>query len=52
MRNKVKNFPYGNDNKFNGEPRAKATYSSKRADGTINTHPQERMHASGQRNQK
>lgn len=49
MRNKAKNFPYGNDNKFNGEPRAKPKYASKRADGTINTQPQERMHASGNR---
>lgn len=38
-----------NDNKFEGEPRAKTEYASKRADGTINTHPQERMRASGQR---
>ena len=49
MRNKAKGFPYGNDNKFNGEPRAKAEYASKRADGSTNTHPQERMRASGQR---
>ncbi|RDU35934.1 small, acid-soluble spore protein K [Neobacillus piezotolerans] len=49
MRNKAKGFPYGNDNKFEGEPRAKAEYASKRADGTINTHPQERMKASSQR---
>lgn len=51
MRNKVKNFPYFNDNKFNGEPRAKAEYASKRADGTTNTHPQERMRASSNREQ-
>ncbi|MBS4209129.1 small, acid-soluble spore protein K [Bacillus sp. FJAT-50079] len=49
MRNKAKDFPYGNENKFEGEPRAKAEYASKRADGTINTHPQERMRASGAR---
>lgn len=49
MRNKVKNFPIQNGNKFEGEPRAKAEYASIRADGTINTHPQERMRASGAR---
>ncbi|RDI37164.1 small, acid-soluble spore protein K [Falsibacillus pallidus] len=49
MRNKAKGFPYGSQNKFEGEPRAKAEYASKRANGTINTHPQERMHASNQR---
>lgn len=50
MRNKVKGFPYGHDNKFEGEPRAKAEFASKRADGTINTHPQERMKASNKNN--
>lgn len=49
MRNKVTNFPNQHGNKFEGEPRAKAEYASKRADGTINTHPQERMHASSHR---
>jgi small acid-soluble spore protein K (minor) len=49
MRNKAKNFPNLNSHKFEGEPRAKAEYASKRADGTTNTHPQERMQASGQR---
>lgn len=49
MRNKAKNFPNQNGNKFEGEPRAKAEYASKRADGSINTHPQERMRASNQR---
>lgn len=49
MRNKATNFPNQNNNKFEGEPRAKAEYASKRADGTINTHPAERMRASGQR---
>lgn len=49
LRNKAKGFPYGHDNKFNGEPRAKPEYASKRADGSTNTHPQERMHASGER---
>lgn len=49
MRNKATNFPNQNNNKFEGEPRAKAEYASKRANGTINTHPQERMHASTNR---
>jgi small acid-soluble spore protein K (minor) len=47
MRNKKKGFP--NQIKLEGEPRAKAEYASTRADGTINTHPQERMHASTNR---
>ncbi|RHW33347.1 small, acid-soluble spore protein K [Neobacillus notoginsengisoli] len=50
MRNKAKGFPYEHTDKIEGEPRAKAEYASKRADGTINTHPQERMKASSQRN--
>ncbi|WP_081591246.1 MULTISPECIES: small, acid-soluble spore protein K [Bacillus] len=41
MRNKARNFPAVN--RFSGEPRAKAEYASKRADGSINTHPKERM---------
>jgi len=49
MRNKSKGFPNQENNKFDGEPRAKAEYASRRADGTINTHPQERMKASSQR---
>lgn len=49
MRNKAKDFPSQNKSKFQGEPRAKARFSSKRADGTINTHPQERMAASNKR---
>ncbi|GMB09299.1 small acid-soluble spore protein K (minor) [Thermolongibacillus altinsuensis] len=49
MSNKERNFPNQNNNKLEGEPRAKAEYASKRANGTINTHPQERMHASTQR---
>jgi small acid-soluble spore protein K (minor) len=49
VRNKARNFPNQNNNKLEGEPRAKAEYASRRADGTINTHPQERMRASGQR---
>jgi len=50
MRNKEHNFP-NIKNRFEGEPRAKAEYASKRADGTINTHPQERMRASTKRQQ-
>ncbi|WP_042356742.1 small, acid-soluble spore protein K [Bacillus rubiinfantis] len=49
MRNKERNFPNQNNNKLEGEPRAKAEYASTRADGSINTHPQERMRASGAR---
>lgn len=49
MRNKVQGFPNQNNNKLEGEPQAKAEYASKRADGTINTHPQERMNASSHR---
>ncbi|WP_170006512.1 small, acid-soluble spore protein K [Bacillus fonticola] len=50
MRNKAKGFPSaGSGQKFEGEGRAKAEYNSKRADGSINTHPQERMRASTHR---
>ncbi|WP_110926485.1 small, acid-soluble spore protein K [Bacillus massiliglaciei] len=49
MRNKAKGFPNQANNKFQGEPRAKAEFASKRADGSINSHPQERMKASNQR---
>lgn len=50
MRNKAKDFPNQSSNKLEGDgPRAKAEYASKRADGTINTHPQERMRASNNR---
>lgn len=49
MRNKKRGFPNQNRNKFQGEPRAKAEYASTRADGSINTHPQERMKASSER---
>jgi len=49
VRNKEKGFPYENENKFQGERRAKDDYASKRADGSINQHPQERMRASGKR---
>ncbi|WP_243291561.1 small, acid-soluble spore protein K [Bacillus sp. FJAT-47783] len=47
MRNKAKGFPQ--HEKFDGEPRAKAEFASKRANRTINTHPAERMRASGER---
>lgn len=46
-RNKTVNFP---EKKPNGEPQAKAEYASKRANGTINTRPQERMRHSSKRN--
>jgi len=46
MRNKEKGFP--NRMSFDGEPRAKEEYSSKRPDGTTRDHPQERMLASNQ----
>lgn len=49
MRNKANGFPNQNNNKLEGEPRAKAEYASRRADGTINTQPQERMRASNHR---
>jgi len=45
----VKNVDNLNGNKFEGEPRAKPEFASKRANGTINTHPQERMQASSHR---
>ncbi|KOO41058.1 small, acid-soluble spore protein K [Priestia koreensis] len=49
MRNKSTEDIHPTNNKLEGEPRAKAEFASKRADGTINTHPQERMRASNQR---
>jgi small acid-soluble spore protein K (minor) len=49
LSNKERGFPNQNNEKLEGEPRAKAEYASKRANGTINTHPQERMHASNKR---
>jgi small acid-soluble spore protein K (minor) len=39
------------NNKFDGEPKAKERFASKRPDGSINTHPQERMHASSRTDQ-
>jgi small acid-soluble spore protein K (minor) len=47
MRNKEKGFP--NRISYDGEPRAKEEYASKRANGTINTHPQDRMRNSSHR---
>ncbi|MEQ6377951.1 small, acid-soluble spore protein K [Bacillaceae bacterium S4-13-58] len=46
MRNKKKGFP---EMHLDGEPRAKAIYASKRANGTIQTRPNERMQESSQR---
>ncbi|MFD1020605.1 small, acid-soluble spore protein K [Thalassobacillus hwangdonensis] len=46
MRNKTVGFP---EMKANGEARAKAEFASKRADGTINTKPQQRMARSSHR---
>lgn len=46
VRNKAKHFP-GNI-PVAGEPRAKAQYTSTRANGTINTIPRERMLKSNQ----
>ncbi|PHA02833.1 small, acid-soluble spore protein K [Bacillus pseudomycoides] len=37
-----------NNSKLDGSPKAKARFASKRPNGTINTHPQERMHAANQ----
>ncbi|MCP3761723.1 small, acid-soluble spore protein K [Domibacillus sp. A3M-37] len=49
MRNKAKDFSVSSMKGEAGKARAKAEYASKRADGTINTHPQERMKASTDR---
>jgi len=49
VRNKEKNFPNQVDIKLEGLPDAQARFSSKRANGTINTQPQERMRASTKR---
>ncbi|ENQ3078652.1 small, acid-soluble spore protein K [Bacillus sp. NPDC077411] len=37
-----------NNSKINGPTQAKARFASKRPNGTINTHPQERMRAANQ----
>ncbi|NGP46570.1 small, acid-soluble spore protein K [Bacillaceae bacterium SIJ1] len=49
MRNKAKDFPPRMS--LDGEPRAKAVFASKRANGTIQTEPQKRMEASGKRSE-
>lgn len=49
VRNKETGFPNQKDQKLEGMPRAQARFASLRADGTINTRPQERMHASNKR---
>ena len=49
MRNKAKDFPDDNMTGEGEKARAKARYVSKRANGTTNTHPQERMKASSER---
>ncbi|MDZ5474561.1 small, acid-soluble spore protein K [Bacillus sp. 31A1R] len=49
VRNKAHGFPLPGENRLEGEPRAKSEYASRRADGTINTQPQERMRASNER---
>lgn len=46
VRNKENNFPPRKS--YNGEPRAKEEFSSLRANGQINTHPQERMRRSNE----
>lgn len=46
MRNKEKGFPHRMS--FDGEPRAKEEYASKKADGKTRDHPQERMMNSNQ----
>lgn len=44
------NYPGRNRKRIdNTGPRAKSEYASKRANGTINTHPQARMRASTNR---
>ncbi|GAF66574.1 small, acid-soluble spore protein K [Alkalihalobacillus trypoxylicola] len=46
MRNKAKGFPQ--HIKFSGSTLEKDLHSSKRADGSINTQPRERMHSANQ----
>lgn len=50
MRNKEKGFP--NRISFDGEPRAKEEYASKRPDGSTRDHPQERMRNSNEKRNK
>jgi small acid-soluble spore protein K (minor) len=44
-----KRYPVQNENSI--QPRAKAEYASKRADGSTNDHPAERMLKSSQRDE-
>jgi small acid-soluble spore protein K (minor) len=46
--NKEAYSEHRNNSKIDAEPKAKARFASKRPDGSINTHPQERMHAATQ----
>jgi small acid-soluble spore protein K (minor) len=48
VRNKAKDFPIKG---FEMKGHAKAKFSSRRANGTINTHPQERMAQSSRQNE-
>ncbi|WP_102028914.1 small acid-soluble spore protein K [Salirhabdus sp. Marseille-P4669] len=48
VRNKAKDFPIRG---YEEKPHAKAKYSPIRANGTINTHPQERMAQSSRQNE-
>lgn len=49
VRNKERGYPNQDGNKLDGLPRAQAKYASKRADGTIQTRPAERMLKSNKR---
>lgn len=49
VRNKERGYPNQDGNKLDGLPRAQAKYASKRADGTIQTRPAERMLNSNKR---
>lgn len=51
VRNKEWGAPEKEEHHIGGLPRARARYASKRADGTIQTRPQERMLKSNQREQ-
>ncbi|MBO8157808.1 MAG: small, acid-soluble spore protein K [Bacillaceae bacterium] len=48
VRNKAKDFP---EKRFQEQPHAKARFSPKRADGSINTRPMERMEKSSRQHQ-
>jgi len=49
VHNKERGYPNQDGNKLDGLPRAQAKYASKRADGTIQTRPAERMLKSNKR---